>query len=104
MLKLFDASDEVSKTFSREIKVLVGSAHGSVIELVGYSLSRRSRKAPFAARFAASCGSMFAVQIGTTREANGCLHDPLGRPPSLDDMGLAIMVPGIVVGMNFIHS
>jgi serine/threonine protein kinase len=80
--------------FINEIEGLIHLIHPCVLEIVGYSLPRADRPG----------------RIGTKFAANGSLKQAieqrrLGKAPEfMNDTGIAIIVCGIVLGMQFIHS
>jgi serine/threonine protein kinase len=95
-LKSFNEADEgrdMTVPFMREIDMLIRLSHPCLIRIVGYSLPTADLPA----------------QIGMEFAANGSLRNVLDKresgsaPAFLDDTGIAMIVSGIVLGMNFVH-
>jgi serine/threonine protein kinase len=85
---------EIVLDFMKEVEELIQLVHPCVLEIVGCSLPMDDRPARIGMRFAAN---------GSLKEAIAQRHD--GTTPSfLDDTGIAIIVCGIILGMQFIHS
>jgi serine/threonine protein kinase len=93
----FDESSDSQKAFSdftTEIERLVHLIHPCVLEIVGYSLPADNRPGQIGTRFAAN-GSL--AQVFEQRQLGKALE-------FMDDTGIAVIVCGIVLGMQFIHS
>jgi serine/threonine protein kinase len=91
-IDLDDAS--ASGSFRGELRRFIGLSHPCLVRIVGCSLPTSDPE----------------VQIGTEFVQHGSLKNALVRqrsgsvPSFLDDTGIAIVISGIVLGMQFIHS
>jgi serine/threonine protein kinase len=89
-IKLSDSSESRSyDDFVEEIEKLIGQVHPCVVEIVGYSLPGASD----------DCCAI----VGTKFASNGSLKKAI-QDGKLDDTAIAIVVCGMVLGMQFIHS
>jgi serine/threonine protein kinase len=80
--------------FIREVGMLIRLRHPCIVPIIGFSLPTPDSPAQIATEYAAR---------GSLRDALKQRRDGLA-PLFMDDTGIAIIVCGIVLGMNFIHS
>jgi hypothetical protein len=86
--KTYSSDQKATEMFFHDIEMLACLRHPCVISLVGYSLPT----------------GIEAAQVGTEFAAKGPLQTALGRrSSSLDDTSKAIVIVGLVLGMQFAH-